>query len=517
MMAQSSMMVLMMLLTQGNGSDLLDYLHTQTYWKLQGVEVSIASMQAQLTEARDADVTRLVDALADPDAGKREAARAKVLALGERALPALYKAAEAAQGDAAKAGELQQTIGKILEQPKIGAVRRLMAIRTLGELKKPEAMDTLRGLLTSKAMFEADYARTAIAAITGKPSKRASLAAKVLSNDPWMLPADCGIVAQMTVPQGGGFDIDKALKDMGPMLGGHDPQQALQQITGMLLEATGRVGNIRIHSVTLGVANEIGPRKGFVVVLARGIYDAKAVKKLIAQESAGQVQTVDGVEVFSPAREIALMLPSDEMLVFVVSPGQQRPPRLTADGNVVPNAPQPIRAISPAAAAMAAAIKKGTGGLRSDGDIGKLIQAVDTTAPLWAVSKISDSYRQAGPVIQPFDTATLVGKPSKDGKEMELTMVARGTNADGVAGAVQIIEDGLQKAKQEVSQEAGRMPFLKTIADFLASVQIQRADKTVTMTARIKGAVPMMIFGAGVTNVRAMPMDRQEMPAQAQP
>lgn len=498
-MGSSSMMLLMMLLTQGNGSDLLDYLHTQTYWKLQGTEVSVASMRARLAPVRDDDVAELVGELTGDDAGKQQVARAKILALGAPALPALYKAVQAARGKADQAAAIQQTIGEILEKPKIGAVVRLMAIRTLGELKKPEALEPLRGLLTSKAMFEADYARAAIAAIEGKPTKRAPLAAKVLSRDPWMLPADCGIVAQMAVPQGGGFDFDEAIKAMGPMLGGQDPQQALEGITGMLLKATGRVGNIRIHSITLGVANDIGRRKGFVVVLARGMYDAKAVKQVLSQEGAGHIQKIDDVEVLSPGDEVALMLPSDEMLVFVASPGSKRHARVTAEGDVPAEAPQPVRPIAPAVASMAAAIKNGTGSLRGDGDIGKLIKAVDTTAPIWAVAKVSDAYRQGGPIIQPFDTATLVGKPSKDGKAMELTMVARGSDAAGVAAAMQKIQEGLQEAKEEVSREAERVPFLKSMADFLASIKTNQDGQTVTVTARIEGiSSMMMLFTMGV-------------------
>jgi len=500
------MMVLMMLLTQGSGSDLLDYLHTQTYWKLQGAEMSVASMRAQLAPVREGDLAGLVGDFTGDDAGKQQAARGKIQSLGAAALPALYKAVETVRGKADKAAALQQLIGEVLEKPKIGAVRRLMAIRTLGELKNREALDTLRGLLTSKVMFEADYARAAIAAIEGKAYKRAPLAAKTLAKDPWMLPAGCGIVGQMVVRQGGGIDFDQAIKAMGPMLGGQDPQQALEQITRMLLDATGRVGNIRIHSVTLGVASDVGSNSGFGVVLARGLYDAGAVKQVLSQQGAGKTRKVDDVEILCPADEASLILPSNELLVVVFGPGPRRHSRVSANGATPPETSQADAPTAPAVAAMAAAIKNGTGSLRADGDIGKLIKTVDTTAPLWAAIKVSDAYRQGGPIIQPFDTATLTGKPTEDGKALDLKLVARGTNADGVTAAVQKLEEGLQEARQEISQDAGRMPFLKSIADFLNSVHVNRDGKTVTVTARVEGVSSMMMLF--MTGMRSAPAAR---------
>jgi hypothetical protein len=516
-MAPSSLMMLMALLTQGGGSDLLDYVQSKAYWQLQGVEVSAASMRAQLAPVEAADVAKLLDALSGDDATGRQAAAAKIRALGARALPALQKAAGAAQGNPDKAAAIQEAIGDVLKKPKVGAVRRLMAIRTLGELKKREALDTLRGLLKSKAPFEADYARAAIAAVEGKPHERPGVAAKTLARDPWMLPADCGIVGQLSIPQGGGFDFDKALKAMAPMLGGQDPQQAMQMVTRVLLEGAERVGNVRLHSVTLGVASDVGPRKGFVVVVARGLYDAKAIKQLAAEQGSGETEKIDGVEVLWPDEKLALILPSNELLVLVGGPGPRRRRPAKAEGMDPAEAPQPPRPIRPAVTAMAAAVKKGSGSLTPDSDVGKLIKAADTAAPLWAVVKISDTYRE-GPIIQPIDTATLVGRPSKDRQTLELSLVARGSDADAVAAAVMKLHEELQKARQEVSREAERMAFLKPIADFLASIKTQQEGSAVTVTAQLKGAasmtlLPMMLLGRA--GAAPPPPDMRAAPAPA--
>jgi len=125
-------MMLMTLVGGGGGNDLVDYLDTNSYWAQQSVEVTVPEMKAQLAPA---------DAKGDP-------------------------------------------------------VRRLMAIRTLGELKKKGAIATLQPLLKSKTLFEAEYAAAAIAAIEGKKFKRPGLSAKERMKDVYLLPAGCGEVGQ---------------------------------------------------------------------------------------------------------------------------------------------------------------------------------------------------------------------------------------------------------------------------------------------------------------------------------
>ena len=160
-------------------------------------------------------------------------------------------------------------------------------------------------------------------------------------------------------------------------------------------------------------------------------------------------------------------------------------------------APMPARRARPmnaAVATMVAALKKKAGTLRADGDVGKLIQAADTAAPLWAVARISDAYRQGGPIIQPFETATLIGKPGKDGKTLKLTLTARASDADGAATAVAKLQEGLQEARDSIAREAARMPFLKPIADFLASIKPSQDGAVVTVTAQLEGGGATMLL-----------------------
>jgi len=493
----SWMMLLLTLVTQGNGSDLLDYVQSSAYWRIQGVTPSVATMQAELAPARSADAAGLIEDLTGDDDAKRTAAKIRIRVLGDRAMPLLEKAAKAAHGNPDKAVVVQDLIGEVLKKPATGAARRLMAIRTLGEFKKTEALPTLQGLLTSKALFEADYARAAIAAIEGKPYTRPAPSAKTRAKDPLMLPADCGIVGQMTVPQGGNFDFDAAMKTMATMGGGQDPNQMLDMGTRTLLEAVERLGNVRVHSATLGIAHTIGSQEGFVVVLARGVYDTKAVARLIADKGRGETQTIDGVKVYWPGDKVALILPSNDTLVFVAGPGPQRHSRSSDEGA---DPAKPERPIAAAVQAMAKAVKTGAGSLDANGDLGKLIKSIDTAAPFWAVAKVSDAYRKGGPIIQPFETASLVGKPAKDGNAVELTLTAEGTDIVAITTAAQEFLKGLEEAKRELGQQAERMPAFKPMADFLGSIQVKLTAEKVTVTGRLQNSstmmmIPMMFLG----------------------
>src|SRR5207253_10196799 len=106
----------------GGANDLLDMVHTDSYWKAKQVTVSVEQL------------------IADATAGAP------------------------ANADAAT--------------PQAASVRRLMAIRTLGEMKKDEGLATLQSLVDSKEPFVGDYAKSAIASIQGKPIARPGVSAQ---------------------------------------------------------------------------------------------------------------------------------------------------------------------------------------------------------------------------------------------------------------------------------------------------------------------------------------------------
>lgn len=473
--------VLMAALAGGTGNDMLDYMQVKAYWQGKGVAVTAEAMQAELAPVSKDAIAGLVADLTGKDAAKRTAAAGKLASMGLAVLPQVEKAAEAAQGDPAVAGAIQDLIGKLYSSRLGGAVRRLMAIRALGELKARSALGVLKGLLTSKAPFEAEYAAAAIAAIEGKAYKRGGVAVKTLAGDIWRLPANCGIVGQFTMVPGAPVDVAKLVKGVGQLPNNMTPEQVVTQGTAMLVMAAEMTGNIRFDSVTMGVADNVGNKTGFVVFIARGKYNSKAMKALISDMGRRvKSETVNGYEVILPDNEVALIMPSDDILVFCAGSNRQALPleELTT------------------------AIKTGVGGLKPTSDIGKLIKTVDTTRPLWAAATITDAYRgEGGPMIAAFKTMTLVGKAVKGGQL--LTVTGRGTDANAVTAAVNQFNGHITQGQAELERQIQRggpmSDMMKPMLEFLKSIKANAKGTSAGATATFKGSAmmmaPLMLWG----------------------
>lgn len=461
------MMLLMVLIGGGGGNDLIDYIDTNSYWALQSVEVTVPAMKAQL-KAADADAAAaLTKDLIGDDEAKARAAATKIKAIGLAAMPHLEKAARDAQGKPKKAARVQDLISQLYASVQGPAVRRLMAIRTLGELKKRDAIAILKPLLKSKTLFEAEYALAAIAAIEGKEFKRPGLSVRERLKDVYLLPAGCGVVGQAIMPPGKPVDIAKAIKAMGNMGGGQTPQNVLPQLTSMIASAAGYVGNVRIDAVTIGVADNVGNNTGFVVLIARGRYNTKALREMLLQAGRSNTETVNGVEVFKPDSEFAVFLPSSDRLVLVAGPRKANTP----------------------IAQMITAVKAGKGALTADVDMGKLIKTVDTTAPIWAAARMSETYRKAS-LLTPFDTLTMTSKITKGVQDFKLTAI--GKDADKIAQAVKEFDGHMAEGRKELSKQAERMPMFKPMAEFVKSIKAVSDGTKVTVTASMKGGSPIM-------------------------
>ena len=283
----------------------------------------------------------------------------------------------------------------------------------------------------------------------------------------WRMPSKCGIVAQLAMPPGRPVDFPKLLKQVGPMAGGMKPQQVLGQATQMLVKAVEMTGNIRFQSVTMGVADRIDNDNGFVVFIVRGLYDAKAITALLGEQRRTQTETVNGFEVIKPDRELAMILPSNDMLVFCTGPRRS---------------PLPLGEVT-------TAIKTGIGGLKPASDLGKLIKTIDTSQPVWAAATITDTYRQAGPIISAFKTITLGARSAKDSQTF--TVTGKGSDPKLVAQAVAALKGIVEMGKAELSGEIARgrphAGMIKPILAFLKTIQVTADGATATATATLKG------------------------------
>ena len=424
-MAMMSMSLVMMLMVGQGPNELLDLVSTKDYWRLESVELTAENMLAQLK----------------PEPGAQNA-----------------------------------------------DIRRLMAIRALGELRSKAALPVLGKLTGSKELFVAEYAQRAVAAIGGKTLKGTGVPLARRMKDMNLLPAGTGMVIQYaTAPGTGPVDIPKLIAQMGPMGESMLQEGGSDQITKPLVEVAGMIGNVRVDSVTIGLAGDMGNKKGYVVVVARGLYDAKraaaALKKLMTDQNQQRIDKVAGLDVYRPDDEVALILASNELLVFTAGPQADQ---------------LPIEAL-------AKAVKAGKGTLRDNKELAAIIDAADKSGRIWAAAQMTEVYRKAAPLFEPFHAAALSTKELKD--STQFTLLAQGKDADKVAAAVAQLHDELAKAGKQMDETTAQMPMLKPMAEFVKSIQVKQSAANVTITAKLtgKGSMGMLMAPMMMFNLRASP------------
>lgn len=453
-----SILTLIFCLLTGGGNELLDYLPSEAYWKHKQVDVSVEAMVKQLAQAEERDVAALVVDLGSPDAATRDEAAVKIREAGPGALPQVREAADSPDAEVRRrARTLARQLGAdAMEQ----GVRRLMAIRTLGELGKPEGVAALKPLLASKELFVAEYAQGAIDAIEGKgqPAK-AGDAARPAVDDVWLLPAECRAVGQL-VPRGGP-PLAAAVLSTG---GKEDVEDRAGQLTRTVLALAEQIGNVRIDAVTFGLAGnpmapEPGQKPGSVTVIVRGLYNAEWARALARAEGVS-LRDVDGTAVFEPDGEQAWLMPSDELFVLVASPEPDALPL----------------------AEIVAAVKAGEGSLAGVAALQKLIGAVDTKQALWAAALVTPDQREL-PVAGGFDAITLVGAREGD-KTLRLTIHGRGGDADRAKEAAELV-NAHAKESADFLQGMQVDPIVTLAMELLKTVKAEADGSSAVVTAHL--------------------------------
>src|SRR5271170_2901995 len=262
------LLVVLLMFFGGSRRDLLDLLPTDSYWQAKHVSVTLDQLERDAgPDEKPVGVDALLADLKSPEFKTRTKAKKELEALGFAILPQLKDALNSPDPEVkAVAAELtKEFAGHIRER----AVRRLMAIRTLGEHKEKDALPFLKGLADSKEMFVSDYAARAAAQIQGKPWTPADHA-KEVQQDVQLLPANTGIVSQClglaTEPITIETLIDSAESappENGGMAG--NPNAKMPPKPDLMVHATTamlgfieRVGNIRIDGLTVGISDDAG-------------------------------------------------------------------------------------------------------------------------------------------------------------------------------------------------------------------------------------------------------------------
>ena len=480
----ASLVMLLAFLAGGSGSDLVDYISPQQYWADKQVRVSVESMANELKPVAAADVSKLIDDLASPDAQVREGAENRIAALGTAALGPLHEASTSPVPSVAASAK--RIINRIEAADRAPALRRLMAIRQLGELAKKEGVQVLEPLLKSDEPFVAEYAAEAIDRIDGKPFHRTH--PTDLLPDVYLLPQASRAVIQILGPPGGPVNVEQELKRLPPGPG-IDPAAMSQSIQKMLVSAAEQMGNMRFEALSIGISGDVGPNSGYVVAIGRGTYNSRAVAEWLHKQQVPS-NHVTGVEIFQPpGAEMLVFFPDDHHAALVASPR----------GAALPTQE------------VIAAIRTGQGRLKGVADMRQLIDAAPAGQPIWAAAKVTPAYAQAS-VFAPFDTVQL--SSHRDGDVIALSLNARGHDAQKAQAAAQFVQGGAAQLTRDMRNAQRTLPVLKTFADAMASVKCDAQDGNATLTAKLPGVQSgLFLLPMLMTHAEA----RIEPPAQAVP
>jgi len=464
MAAGPSWIALLAFLLGGGGSDLLDYIPPDAYWSQRQVRVSVESMAKELKPAAAADVSKLIDDLNSPDAPVREQASEKLAAAGAGALSGLREAAHSPSPQIAASAK--GLIARIDAANRPASVRRLMAVKTLGELKNKAAIPILEPLLNSDEPFVADYAREAIDKIDGRPVLRRRHAN--LRQDVWFLPDGCRTIGQVLAPASGPTSIKDALKSV-PVSPGQDRAAFEEELTHMLLQAADAVGNVRLDAISIGISGEIGPRSGYVVGIARGRFDARALADVLHKQQVPS-NAVDGVEVFQPpGGESAVFFPSDDYAVAIGGPGGRD---------------LPIQQFLDA-------LKRQQTKLKAVAEMKKLIESAPADQPVWAVMKVTPTYAGA-PVFAGFDTVQLTS--TRTPKGIDLVFVGTGNDPAKARAAADMANAGARQAVEALRRMQQLIPPFKIIGDAMSTAKCVAKGGDATLTAQVTGEGSMLFL-----------------------
>lgn len=421
-MAISGLMIVTMMMSAGMpaGNDIISWMDSKTYWDSKSVTITVKSMTSELIDPK-----------------------------GARVRP----------------------------------IRKLMAIRTLGELKNKQALGILKTLKKDKTLFVADYASWAIASIEGKAYTQAKTSAVVLEKDLTLLPSNCGAIAQMPNFYSSkeckiSETLDKIKNQLQPMK--MTKEKILAEVNNALLKVSGMTGNVRIDAITLGISQEIGDNHGFIVAVWRGLWNTQAIHQALATLKV-KTSIKNGIKIYHPDKVMAFIILSDNRAISISAPNQEEMPLDEIISKIKAN-PKAAPAATP---------------------LPKLVKSAKANKPdFWAVARISNSYRQAK-LLAAFDTVTFIGKRKKD--MVHFTFTGEGKNAENVVAMVKTFED-LRKQGIKQLGLAQTMPFYKPLFDCLQSVKISVTGKKFTLTASLKGdPITLLFMMAGTSVVEQAP------------
>jgi len=489
MASSMGMFTLLMAMLSGGATELLDFVPTDAYWKAKNVVVSAEALIAETQEPRQVDASAHIAQLGAGTPEDREKAAGEIMKIGLGALRQL----ERMKNDPDQ--ELAMRVNTLIQQIRLAnkphSVRLLMAIRTLGEIKAAQAMPSLKKLLDSKEPFVAGYAARSIAMIEGKELPASPAPAAGFKSDLGLLPANVGVVAQVIGTSKKKLSIQEAIKQLPARQNG---PEMIAQMTETIIMVADQIGNVRLDALTAAVADDVGNDKGFVILIARGEFDARAAGLALGKLGLPS-RGVDGMEVYGGENPgLSMFFPSNERAVLMIGPAQAKLP----------------------VAELVAAIRQDKGTLMTNAAIAKLIGQVDPKSAGWAVVDVTPGYKKAD-VIRAFDG--IVMNSTREGDLTSFEIKATGKDPKEVDAAVATVDTVLSQAKQHLPEMVKEMPAMQPVVDFVQSAKTQSKNGSATLTAQFKGEagtmfiMPMMFMGSARATAPAV---REAPPVQIQ-
>ncbi len=494
-MGEPAGMILLIVMVLGftGGQDSLDAMPTETYWQHKAVVITVENMVAELggevaapepetDQAKEAaHIAALIEKLGADAYADREAAQKELEEIGPPAMAALEKATESEDPEVAvRAGRVVDGLRRQAaaaagvpgqrrrrpDGPQAKAIRRLMAIRTIGERKFEAAMPTLRKLTDSKTPFEAEYAARAIAVIEGKEFKIEQPEMAAREKDLAALPQNMMAVGQISFRPGEG---------LARLMDGLTPPpvnpEAWFSIRSMMVESViGSLefwGNVRLNHVTVFVPDDVGDNSGYAGFVLHGKWDMAAVKAA-AGNAGGEKREVAGVNVWDGPHTIMASLSDSQMMFFTRPEG-----------------------VNPPVDAIIKAIKAGEpGGIEKNEPMQALLKTVDQKATVWG-AMLPNKDMQAVPVLAPV--RGLIGQMTFEGQGFEAMLKATGEEGEQVMQSGRLAQSGYQMAMLQGRKEAPAA--MGEFINLLMKAKFEMADgaSTVALEADDRQALPNLI------------------------
>jgi hypothetical protein len=227
------------------------------------------------------------------------------------------------------------------------------------------------------------------------------------------------------------------------------------------------VGNFRLDAVTFALGDSFfDAEHAFAIFVFRGRYERERMKGLL--ESFGMnAAKVAGQDVLFADDEFLVLLESDERLVMFAGMSGEAVLRYLREW------------VAPA--------KPAAGRLPDNLEMVAVLESIDRTQPLWLAAVMSETYRQLGPLLKPFDTITLTA--ARKGEDLHVTVVAKGKEGAALDRAEKMIDEGVKMGVQVVEAQAEKISFLRPVVAMMKSIDRRRDGGTVTVTAKFEDVV----------------------------